>query len=305
FTGADFLSAGEGTAFYHLKAQPDVGVLVFHTFSASPITGVGTIVNGLKEFHASGVTKLAIVLQGNPGGFVNLAANIVNTFSSSNEFLVTNLASDPCVTPVIQQLAAQTFGKSCNLFTQYIDFGNNNQAYTDDSLFSQPVTYTRSGRNSQYTQRTTITTALAPSDPALVTFAWTNNTANIRILTDGRCGSSYAIVAHHLANIHKVQAYEIGGSSGTALSMYSFAGGIVSDDQKIGAIYAQVKLASPLKPLPNASLVGLPILDISGHGRAVPLEYDAAFYPAAYRMPYTPLNSRDRYVMWGEVASDA
>ncbi|KAF9141353.1 hypothetical protein BGX30_004989 [Mortierella sp. GBA39] len=149
----DLLSAGEGTAFYHLRAQPDVGVLVFHTFGASPITEVGAIINGLKEFHARGVTKLVIDLQGNPGGFVNLAANTVNTFFPSNEFLATNLASDLHVTPVIQQLVAQSFGKSRNLYdaAQYIDFGNNNQAYTDDNLFSQPVTYTRSGRTSQYT----------------------------------------------------------------------------------------------------------------------------------------------------------
>ncbi|KAF9114711.1 hypothetical protein BGX30_006512, partial [Mortierella sp. GBA39] len=307
FAGADLLSTGNGTAFYHLKSQPDVGVLVFHTFDADPDYEVPNLIKGLKAFHARGVTKLVIDFQGNPGGYVNLAANTVNTFFPSNEFLATNLASDLRVTPVIQQLAAASFGLTGGIYdaAQYIDFGNKNQAYTNDSLFLQPVTYTRGGRTSQYTQRTTATSALAPTDPSLATFAWTNNAANIRILTDGRCGSSCAIVAHHLTNVHKVQAYAIGGNSGSSLSMYSFAGGTVSDDKKINGYFAAANLSSPLKPLPYASTIGLPILEIYAHGSAIPLEYDAAVYSSDYRMAYTTTNSQDRLVMWGEVSSHA
>ncbi|KAF9536911.1 hypothetical protein EC957_009421 [Mortierella hygrophila] len=307
FAGADLLSTGNGTAFYHLKSQPDVGVLVFHTFDADTDYEVPNLIRGLKAFHARGVTKLVIDFQGNPGGYVNLAANTVNTFFPSNEFLATNLASDLRVTPVIQQLAAASFGLTDGIYdaAQYIDFDNNNQAYTDDSLFLQPVTYTRGGRTSQYTQRTTATDALAPTDPALATFAWTNNAANIRILTDGRCGSSCAIVAHHLTHVHKVEAYAIGGNHGNSLSMYSFAGGTVSDNKRINGFFEEVKLVSPLKPLPYASKIGLPILEIYAHGSAVPLEYDAAVYPSAYRMAYTNANSQDRLAMWGEVSSHA
>ncbi|KAG9070341.1 hypothetical protein KI688_009678 [Linnemannia hyalina] len=307
FPGADLLGTGNGTAFYHLKSQPDVGVLVFHTFDAHPEYEVPNLIKGLKAFHDLGVTKLVIDFQGNPGGYVNLAANTVNTFFPSNEFLATNLASDLRVTPVIQQLAAASFGLTDGIYdaAQYIDFDNNNQAYTDDSLFLQPVTYTRGGRTSQYTQRTTATDALAPTDPALATFAWTNNAANIRILTDGRCGSSCAIVAHHLTNVHKVEAYAIGGNYGSSLSMYSFAGGTVSDNKRINDFFEDAKIASPLKPLPYASTIGLPILEIYAHGSAVPLEYDAAVYSSDYRMAYTNTNSQDRLVMWGEVASHA
>ncbi|KAK3818044.1 MAG: hypothetical protein JOS17DRAFT_757749 [Linnemannia elongata] len=306
YPGAEFLGGGEGTAFYHLKTQPDVGVLVYHTLKADPKSEVGNLINGLKEFHARGVTKLVIDLQSNFGGYVNLAANTVNTFFPSTEFLASNLASDLRVTPAIQQLAAASFGNTNGIYdaAQYIDF-NNNQPYTNDSLFSRPVTYNRGGRASYYTQRTTATEALAPNDPDLTTFAWTNNAANIRILTDGLCGSSCAIVAHHLTNVHKVQAYAIGGNNGNSLSMYSFAGGTVADDKKISGFFEAVNLASPLEPLPYASTVGLPILEIYAHGSAVPLEYDAAVYSATYRMAYTPSNSQDRHVMWGEVASHA
>ncbi|KAF8928809.1 hypothetical protein BGZ47_001419 [Haplosporangium gracile] len=307
FAGADLLDAGNGTAFYHLKAQPDVGVLVYHTFDAEPEYEVPNLIRGLKAFHARGVTKLVIDLQGNPGGYVSLAANTVNTFFPSTEFLATNLASDLRITPVIQQLAAASFGKTGGIYdaAQYIDFENQNQVYTDDSLFSQPVNNTRGGRTSQYTHRSTATEALAPTDSALATFAWTNNAANIRILTDGRCGSSCAIVSHFLANVHKVEAYAIGGNNDNALSMYSFAGGTVSSEKNINGFFADVNLTSPLKPLPYASSIGLPILEIYAHGSDVPLEYDAAVYPAAYRMDYTTSNSQDRHVMWGEVASHA
>jgi hypothetical protein len=307
FVNADLLGTGEGTAFYHLKNQPDVGVLVYHTFNATPEAEIQTIIQGLKAFHDRGVTKLVIDFQGNGGGFVSLAANTVQTFFPSNDTLNANLASDLRVTPAIQQLAAVSFGQTTDIYDAagYIDFNNQYKAYPDDSLFSQPVTYTRGGRTSQYSQLTTATTALAPIDPVLATFAWTNNASNIRILTDGRCGSSCAIVSHFLTYVHKVQAYAIGGNNGNDLSMYSFAGGTVSDNKKIHNYYTELGLTSPIQPLPYASLVGLPVLEIYAHGRDAPLEYDAELYPAAYRMAYTTKNSQDRQVMWGEVASHA
>ncbi|KAG0277414.1 hypothetical protein BGZ96_002876 [Linnemannia gamsii] len=307
FAGADLIGAGEGTAFYHLKNQPDVGVLVYHTFNATPETEVEIISRGLKAFHDLGVTKLVIDFQGNGGGYVQLAANTVQTFFPSDNLLDTNLASDLRSTPAIQLLAAASFNKTLDIFDAagYIDFNNQNQAYTDDSLFTQPVTYTRGGRTSEYSQTTTATTAIAPTDPALATFAWTNNAANIRILTDGRCGSSCAIVAHFLTYVYKVQAYAIGGNNGKALSMYSFAGGTVSNNQNIDKYYTELGLTSPIQPLPYTAKVSLPILEIYAHGSVVPLEYDAEIYPASYRMPYTTENSQDRHVMWGEVASHA
>ncbi|KAF9272623.1 hypothetical protein BGZ88_004572 [Linnemannia elongata] len=307
FPGADLLSTGNGTAFYHLKSQPDVGVLVFHTFDADADYEMPNLIKGLNAFHARGVTKLVIDFQGNGGGYVRLAANTVNTFFPSTEFLANSLASDLRVTPAIQQLATASFGKTGSIYdaSQFIDFKNNNQPYIDDAMFSQPVTYTRGGRASQYTQMATLPEALAPNDPSLATFAWTNNATNIRILTDGRCGSACAIVAHHLANVHKVQAYAIGGSSGTPLSIYSFVGGVVSNAKDIHSEYAELNLTSPLKPLPYASSISLPLLEIYAQGSAVPLEYDAAVYPAAHRLSYTLANSQDRHVMWGEVASHA
>ncbi|KAK3818045.1 MAG: hypothetical protein JOS17DRAFT_820335 [Linnemannia elongata] len=121
----------------------------------------------------------------------------------------------------------------------------------------------------RYSQRTSASDGLAPNDPALTTFAWTNNAAHIRILTNGLCESSCPIVAHQLTSVHKV------------------------------------KLASPLQPPPYTSIIGLPILEINAHGSDVPLEYDTVVSTAAYRMAYTATNSQDSHVMWGEVASHA
>ncbi|KAF9119659.1 hypothetical protein BGW39_000135 [Mortierella sp. 14UC] len=307
FPGADLISSANGTAFYHLKAQPDVGVLVFHTFDADPDYEVPHIVESLKQLHARKVTKLLIDFQGNSGGYVSLAEDTVQIFFPSTEELSTSMASDLRVTPSIQALAAASFNKTGSLFdgSNYVNFDNGTQAYVDNSLFAQPVTYTRGGRRAQYTARTTRLTQLAAIDSALSTFAWTNNAANIRILTDGRCGSSCAITSYHLTSVHNVEAYAIGGDNTDELSMYSFAGGTVSRYSAIQEMYTEANVPSPLETLAYASTITLPILEIYAHGSAIPLEYDAALYPAKNRLAYTARNVHNREAMWTQVASAA
>ncbi|KAF9135020.1 hypothetical protein BGX30_011692 [Mortierella sp. GBA39] len=305
FPGAELIATGNESAFYYL--QPDVGVIVISSFRADPRLELPNYINALKTFHARGVTKLVIDLQGNPGGFIKLAANTIQTFFPSNESMSTSLASDLRVTPVIQQVAEASFRKTHNLYDAscFIDFDNKNRPYANNSLFSQPVSYTRSGRTSNYTHRTTLNDPLTPIDPALATFAWTNNASNIRILTDGRCGSACAIVTHLLSNVHKVDAYAVGGTMADQLSMFSFPGGIISNRTVLSRYYADAGLASPLEPFPYSTHIGVTVLEVYAHGSATPLEYDAALYPAAYRVGYTTQNSRNRQVMWEAVATHA
>ncbi|KAF9905986.1 hypothetical protein EC991_001145 [Linnemannia zychae] len=306
FPGADLISSANGTAFYHLKAQPDVGVLVFHTFDADPDYEVPHIVESLKQLHARKVTKLLIDFQGNGGGFVSLAEDTVQILFPSGEALSTSMASDLRVTPSIQALATASF-QTGSLFdsSAYVNFDNGTEAYIDNSLFDQPVTYTRGGRRAQYTARTTRPSQLAEIDPALSTFAWTNNAANIRILTDGRCGSSCAITSYHLTSVYNVEAYAIGGDNAAALSMYSFAGGTVSRYNAIQQMYTEANVPSPLEALPYASTITLPILEIYAHGSATPLEYDAALYPSKNRLAFTASNVHNREASWTQVASAA
>ncbi|KAF9918391.1 hypothetical protein FBU30_000225 [Linnemannia zychae] len=307
FPDAHLINAGNGTAFYQLKNYPDVGVIAFHTFDADPEYELPIIIDSLKALHDLDVTKLIIDFQGNPGGYVGLASNTVATLFPSNEELATNLASDLRVTPAIQALAAASFNSSGSLYdaSVFVNFKNHSEKYTDDQLYSKPVTYTRGGRKAQYTQLSTaIDTPLSP-DPSLDTFAWTNNAKNIRILTDGLCGSSCAIVSYFLTSVHKVEAYAVGGFDTEELSMYSFAGGTVSDYKSLQGFYKEANVSSPLETLPYASTVGLPILEIYGRGRSIPLEYDAAVYPAKHRLAFTPQNAHNRQNMWTQVASDA
>ncbi|KAK3841539.1 MAG: hypothetical protein J3R72DRAFT_524363 [Linnemannia gamsii] len=307
FPGADLISSANGTAFYQLKAKPDVGVLVFHTFDAKPETEVPHIIASLKELHKRNVSKILIDFQGNGGGYVRLAVEAVQTFFPSAEYLATTMASDLRVTRSIQALAAASFNKADTLFdgSSYINFDNGTETYIDNRLFAQPVTYTRGGRSAQYTERTTFLTALSEVDPALSTFPWTNNANNIRILTDGRCGSSCAIASYHLTSVHNVEAYAIGGDNAQELSMYSFAGGAVSKYKSIQQMYKDADVTSPLATLPYDTDIGLPILEIYAHGSSIPLEYDAALYPAKNRLAFTADNAHDREAMWAQVAASA
>ncbi|KAF9543714.1 hypothetical protein EC957_000493 [Mortierella hygrophila] len=270
FPGAELITTGKESAFYHLSSQPDVGVIVISSFRADPRLELPNYINALKSFHTRGVTKLVIDLQGNPGGFIKLAANTIQTFFPSNESISTSLASDLRVTPVIQQVAEASFRKTHSLYDAscFIDFDNKNQPYANNSLFL----------------------SLA---------------SNIRILTDGRCGSACAIVAHFLSNVHKVDAYAVGGTKAYQLSMFSFPGGIVSNRTVLSRYYADAGLASPLEPFTYSTHLGVTVLEIYAHGSATPLEYDAALYPAAYRVGYTTQNSRNRQVMWEAVAPHA
>ncbi|KAG9062371.1 hypothetical protein KI688_005286 [Linnemannia hyalina] len=238
---------------------------------------------------------------------INLAANTIQTFFPSNESMSTSLASDLRATPVIQQVAEASFRKTQTLYDAscFIDFDNKNRPYTNNNLFSQSISYTRSGRTSNYTHRTSLIDLLTPIDPVLSTFAWTNNASNIRILTDGRCGSACAIFTHFLSNVHKVDAYAVGGIKADQLSMFSFPGGIVSNRTVLRRYYTNAGLASPLEPFPYSTHLGVTVLEIYAHGSATPFEYDAALYPAAYRVGYTTQNSRNRQVMWEAVATHA
>ncbi|KAG0378258.1 hypothetical protein BGX24_004399, partial [Mortierella sp. AD032] len=273
FPGADLISSANGTAFYQLKAQPDVGVLVFHTFDAKPETEVPHIIASLKELHERNVSKILIDFQGNGGGYVRLAAEAVQTFFPSAEYLATTMASDLRVTRSIQALAAASFNKAGTLIdgSSYINFDNGTETYIDNRLFAQP----------------------------------TNNANNIRILTDGRYGSSCAIASYHLTSVHDVEAYAIGGDNGQELSMYSFAGGTVSKYKSIQQMYKDADVTSPLATLPNSTNIGLPILEIYAHGSSISLEYDAALYPVKNRLAFTADNAHDREAMWAQVAASA
>ncbi|KAG0046621.1 hypothetical protein BGZ83_008228 [Gryganskiella cystojenkinii] len=317
FEDAEKLGAGNATVFYRLKSKPNVGVIVVWTHEAEAAE-LDTVLNYMDIFHQKGVTNILFDFQGNGGGSVDFASFLVQLFFPNKDPLDKSLSSDLRVSLDIQTLSKSTFNNSeGGLFNagQYVNLQGMNtqtvQLYTDDDLFQSPVGVVRNGRVATYTKRTTLEPTTIPPLPQLATYPWTNNPANIRVLSDGRCGSACTLSAYQLHANYKVETYAIGGHQGLDLSLFSFAGGAVgglSDIEKMFKALDETSVSSGqfLTPLPYRGDVRMPILEVfATSSSTVPLEYDAQFYAANHHFDFDAANARDRGVMWTQVATSA
>ncbi|KAF9176633.1 hypothetical protein BGZ51_000192, partial [Haplosporangium sp. Z 767] len=308
FQDATRLLTTNATVMYTLKSRPDTGVIVVHSHVApNAFEETVALYKGLQEFHHLRITNIIIDFQSNIGGHVDFASSIVQLFFPNNNTFDMSLPSDLRVTRSVQELSIKAFEANDYSFfdaARYIDISTLT-AYNSSALFLNPVTLTRNDRQAQYSEKMTQTPYNFNPVEELTTFPWTDNASQIRILTDGRCGSSCALSSHYFNTLNKVSAYAIGGIHGEPLSMFSFAGGTVSGLGDINEIYKNMNMTSPLAPLPYKGDVGFPLIEVYARGRDIPLEYDAEYTTAAYRMNYTPENARRRDVMWTQVANDA
>ncbi|KAG9062367.1 hypothetical protein KI688_005282 [Linnemannia hyalina] len=311
FPGADVLVTGNATVFYHLKNQPNTGVLVCYTFDPSDDAAEkDVILAGLKAFHAHNVTNILVDFQGNTGGSVDLSAFLVQMLFPNKNPLDAAFPCDMRVSKPLQNLAKLSYGISDSSFFdahEYINFSNGTAVYENNDLFDKPVTLNRNGRRSLWTEITTL--KFPPIESKHITpvasFPWTANPENIRILTDGRCGSACGMAAYFWTALHDVAAYAIGGTHGEDLSMFSFAGASVMEFSALQDFYKSADLISPLTGLPYKNKITFPWLEMYGHGRTTPLEYDAELYRPRHRLGFTPKNARSREVLWKEVAAAA
>ncbi|KAF9918671.1 hypothetical protein FBU30_011328 [Linnemannia zychae] len=309
FHGAEKLVSGNATVFYHLKAQPNVGVMVVHTFDAEDEEP--TILKGLTAFHNRNVTKLLVDFQGNGGGYIALSSNLVQMLFPNKHILDASFESDMRVTKSVQKASILGFGSdnagNYNARDYYDLQAKKIAPYENNDLFMKPVTIRRNGRKTQFSEKTAMY-----FDPlsksilkAVAKFPWTNHPENIRILTDGRCGSACGMASYFWTTMHNVEAYSIGGTKGEDLSMFSFAGASVITLSDLQDTYNGLNLTSPLKDIPYKSEVRFSWLELYGKNRVLPLEYDAELYSPKHRLDYTFKNSRSRETMWKEVVRAA
>ncbi|KAF9086400.1 hypothetical protein BGX23_008905 [Mortierella sp. AD031] len=309
FQGATRIGvAGNGTVFYQLTAQPHVGVMVVYTHSVDSQSGeLDLISKNFAAFHEHGVTDILIDFQGNYGGYIYFASALVQKFfPNKNGPLDAALPSNMRVTKSAQQLSHlgynTTWGDNFNAqwFYDYTD----KDFYANDDLYMNPVTSIRNGRAANYTEITSYYPHTIAEEPELATYPWTNNPAHIRILTDGRCGSSCALSSYMLKH-NNVTSYSVGGHPGQPLSGFSFPGGAVSNLAELVATYTASKMLSPVKNLSYKGFLGFTAVEVFAHGSQVPLDFDAEASVAAHRLDYTTENARHRDVMWTQVAAAA
>ncbi|KAF9327821.1 hypothetical protein BGZ91_001275 [Linnemannia elongata] len=313
FGGAEKLVSGNATVFYHLKTQPDTGVMVVHTFDAED-TEVNTVLKGLTAFNNRNVTKILVDFQGNGGGLISLSSNLVQMLFPNKQPRDASYEADLRVTKSVQRAAAAGFMTEDGGYNIYNANGYYNlqaagpvRQYKNNDLFSKPVNITRNGRTNLYTQKTAL-----HFDPlskkilkAVAKFPWTGRRENIRILTDGRCGSACGMASYLWTATHGVEAYSIGGTKGEDLSMFSFSGASVLTLKDIHDTYKGLNLVSPLEDLAYKNEVRFAWFELYGKNRTTPLEYDAELYRPKHRLDYTSANARSREVMWKEVVAAA
>ncbi|KAF9342710.1 hypothetical protein BGX26_007003, partial [Mortierella sp. AD094] len=307
---AEMSASGNATAYYRLKNQPDVGVIVVFTHDVQDeLNELDLCVSIMDEFHKRNVTNIIVDFQTNLGGSVDFASTLVQLFFPNKGPLDKVLPSDLRVDESIQEVSKAVFNitdGSGGLYNDviYIDFETEEQ-FTSNSLFLNPTTLTRNGRSATYTKHAGVATLILPKIEGLAAYPWTNNAANIRLLTDGSCGSSCALSSHYFHTLYNVSAYAIGGIQDQDLSIFSFAGGAVSSLGGLNEVYSTANMTSPLNTFPYKGDISLPLLEVYAKGSQVPLEYDYSKFPANYHINFDAKNTRSRDVMWNQVASDA
>ncbi|KAF9132235.1 hypothetical protein BG015_003735 [Linnemannia schmuckeri] len=311
FPSADLLVIGNATIFYHLKDQPTIGVLVCHTFLPSDVEAEkNVILAGLTAFHVHNVTNILVDFQGNTGGSIDLSSFLVQMLFPNKGPLDAAFPSDMRVSKPMQELAKLSYNNSDYGYfnaRDFINLSNGTAVYENNDLFDKPVTLNRNGRRNLWTEKTSLNfpPVAAKYMTAVASFPWTAKAENIRILTDGRCGSACGMASYFWTALHNVPAYAIGGTHGEDLSMFSFAGASVLKLSELQGFYKSANLTSPLTDLPYKNTITFSWLEMYGHGRTTPLEYDAELYRPKHRLGFTPENARSREVMWKEVAATA
>ncbi|KAF9961971.1 hypothetical protein BGZ72_000594 [Mortierella alpina] len=305
-TGADLIMEAKSVIFYRLKDHPKVGVLVVPAHDPSR-NGLQDLVNGLTEFHKRNVTNVIIDLQGNSGGIVAFAYNLVQAFFPNKGQFDISLPMDLRASNSTQKLAAALFENKWGSpydAASYINY-ENKTPYRNADMFTQPVRLTRNGRTDFYSQLSISAPFKEASYPQLDSFPWTNKPHSIHILTDGRCGSACALSAHIFSKIMKVPVTAVGGIKDKPLSKFTFAGGVVGDLAGTLERYDRAKVNTSMTPLPYEATIDLPVAEVYAHNGTIPLEYDAAAYTADVHMDFDPKNARNRVTMWGQVAAQA
>ncbi|KAF9997511.1 hypothetical protein BGZ80_001184 [Entomortierella chlamydospora] len=312
---AKLLGAGKATVFYQLQNPSSVGIVVVHTLDFDPHSPddveekeLECIAHYLSEFNRLKVSKIILDFQNNRGGLVNFASTIVQLFFPNNGPLDKILPQDMRVDKSIQTLSEHVFGKH-KLYdaSRFVDFAIQKK-YENHELFLNPVTITRNDRSTLFTKHTGLSTEDLQNKSftkETKDFPWTNNAANIRILSDGRCGSSCALSSYYLHNLYNVLTYSTGGIQGKELSIFSFAGGSVTDLNYLIETYNTGKVSTTLMSLRYKGVLGFPYLEVYAKGSDVPLEYDYSKYAAGTHLNFDPQNARSRDVMWAQVANDA
>ncbi|KAF9962233.1 hypothetical protein BGZ70_008094 [Mortierella alpina] len=298
--GAKVVHSHKNSVCIVLTAHPTIGVVVVPTHARfqHQLDQYEGLVKGLIELYKRNVTHR---------GMVEYAYELVRAFFPNKDGFDISLTTDLRDPKIIQDLAAAVYKQEMEVVydaSRYLDL-KTREPHSSAAMFTQPVQKTVNGRTDSYTQLAMAAPSETNEYKELETLPWTNNLANIHILTDGRCGSACGLSTHMFSAYKNVSVTAIGGFKDQPLSMFSFVGGVVQDVEDILESYRRAKMNAPLKDFPYSAGMLLPVTLKYAQKSNIPLEYDYAHHPANERLDFDPKNARDRVALWIQVATRA
>ncbi|KAF9199300.1 hypothetical protein BGZ49_010616 [Haplosporangium sp. Z 27] len=301
------LGSGNSTAFYLLKNKPGVGVIVVFNHHGQ-IPELQVILEYLAIFSSQNVSKIIIDFQGNPGGYVEFASMFVQIFFPNRGLLDLMLPMNMMVDRSVQNVSKILYDSPSYMLydaMRYINFATQ-EPYADNSLFLDSVSKVVRGRQGQYTGFTSLITStmILPLPKEREIYPWTNNPSNIRILTDGRCGSACALSSIYF-DMYNVTSYAIGGILNHPLSGFTAPGGAATNLEGLIQTFEYGNMTSPIADLPYGGIASIPLIQVYARNSNIPMEYDAARFPTKKHIYFDEKNSRARDIMWYQVALDA
>ncbi|KAI8394135.1 uncharacterized protein BYT42DRAFT_553508 [Radiomyces spectabilis] len=212
---------GPYAQFIPLKGENSkVGVIDIQSFSISSEDRqefVNNFTAGLKQFEKDGIEKIILDLSSNGGGDACAGEFMINTFFGSTP----DYPSDVKYSPFLERVVKKAYETQA---TKWIDYRSDK--YKGSDWYTHTVSYTRGKEQVKFSQPISLSCATWNDELSNVKY---NNTkwkaSDILILSDGRCGSTCAIVASRLRLSHKVPAMGLGGIRGNRMQFASFPGG--------------------------------------------------------------------------------
>ncbi|KAG2187263.1 hypothetical protein INT44_004948 [Umbelopsis vinacea] len=286
----------------------DVGLIDIQSFSVASEDKEAFVKNftrGLQMFAEKNVKKIIFDFSGNGGGDACAGEFFINSFFNSTP----DYYSDVKYSPLVNNMVKKAFDMKN---TKWMDYKSNHTQGSD--WYTNPVTYKRGNTDVKFSQPVSLSceswnSAFAGNN-AFNTSRW--NADDLLILSDGRCGSTCAIVVSRLRLIHNVPALGLGGIRGNRMQFASFPGG---ESERLSSFLTDLQSLDLLddpeapKPFPERADMGWtfrevyrPNLPDTKFGDEVNLlEYNNV--AADCRMYYTDENASDPKKLLHEVAA--
>ncbi|CAO3617639.1 unnamed protein product [Cunninghamella echinulata] len=202
------------------QKNKNVGVIDIRSFSIDSNdrqSFIDKFYKGLDDFKKKGVKKIILDLSSNGGGDACAGEFIINTFFGSTP----DYPSDIKYSPFVERMIKKAYEQPGTKWSDY-----KSKEFTGADWYTHTNAYTRGKEQVKFSQPISLSCKRWESDLTLKkhnSYRWKSE--DIMILSDGRCGSTCAIVASRLRISHNVATLGLGGIAGNQMQFASFPGG--------------------------------------------------------------------------------